>query len=78
MEPKLGQENAYPITEEQMDRIEQYPNYEKMAGMSKRFYAACAAMQGMLSNQKYAGFGECWIAQKSFSQADELLKLENE
>jgi hypothetical protein len=34
---KLGQEPAFPIMEE-------------ASGISKRFYAACAAMQGILAN----------------------------
>ena len=34
---KSGQETAFPITEEQMDRIEKYP---QMAGLSKEEYAA--------------------------------------
>lgn len=79
---KLGQESAFPITEEQMDRIEQYPHYAKMAGMSKRFYAACAAMQGlMISNPYWAsvnplGIDTPELVKRSLEVADELLKQE--
>lgn len=34
---RLNQEPAFPVTEEQMDRIEKYP---QMAGLSKEEYAA--------------------------------------
>jgi len=47
-------------------------------GMSKRFYAACAAMQGIVSSN------ECGIAHNpetvvkwAYALADELLKQEN-
>lgn len=57
-------------------------------GMSKRFYAACAAMQGMLSNMEYqirsAKVAEThrkkadeWLVHTAYSLADELLKQEN-
>lgn len=54
---------------------------QDFAGMSKRFYAACAAMQGILSS--YAGFPiekfpYSWIAESSYAMADELLKQENQ
>ena len=54
-------------------------------GMSKRFYAACAAMQGILANQngEYTvicktnqQYAEHLISQ-SYQFADELLKQEN-
>lgn len=54
-------------------------------GMSKRFYAACAAMQGLLSNHVYmdnladkfedAGIG---VVKDAYEIADKLLKKENE
>ena len=42
--PKLGQEPAFPLTETYSSSIS--------TGMSKRFYAACCAMQGILSSHK--------------------------
>lgn len=60
-------------------------------GMSKRFYAACAAVQGILANPNtaaqiqnaYGGIAPKDIADKlvckqAFTIADELLKQENE
>ena len=87
MKEKLGQEPAFPITEEQMDRIEQYPHMSEMAGMSKRFYAARAAMQGLLSNELYlkdaalATKGKNIVREivsNAYAFADELLKQEFE
>lgn len=59
-------------------------------GMSKRFYAACAAMQGLLANPNTAGqlsrqlptsasIEECYasIVATAYSVADEMLKQEN-
>ncbi|MBV2197055.1 MAG: hypothetical protein KUL78_11210 [Flavobacterium sp.] len=73
----LGQEPAFPIHE---SRVENLPT-----GMSKRFYAACAAMQGILSNEtlrvdilKDERNGHGSIAEISFYYADELLKQENQ
>lgn len=43
-------------------------------GMSKRFYAACAAMQGLLS-KTYESSTEL-IVQHSYRLADELLRQE--
>lgn len=88
MSEKLGQEPAFPITEEQMDRIEKYPHMSEMAGMSKRFYAACAAMQGLLANELYMKAATKYsietelhlipeIIKNAYSCAEELLKQEN-
>jgi len=78
MSTKLREEPAFPK--------QTLPEFGQV-GMSKRFYAACAAMQGLFSNpdsDTYAiGNGEktdsfenkikfCYLA------ADELLKQENE
>ena len=63
-ENKLGQKPAFP-----------YPlAYEH--GMSKRFYAACAAMQGMLANSNVI-YDWTSICNMSYELADELLKQEN-
>ena len=48
-------------------------------GMSKRFYAACAAMQGLLANKSMIDNHNLdmeRIANYAFMQADELLKQE--
>jgi len=57
-------------------------------GMSKRFYAACAAMQGILANQNLSqnltkGItntkdANAAIINHAYALADELLKQENE
>ena len=68
---KLGQEAAFP-----MQQVE--------SGMSKRFYAACAAMQGLLSNpnsnnQKDGSLHTYEsLTEMAYIVADELLKQENE
>jgi hypothetical protein len=74
MENKLGQEPAFPYDPHN------YSNGEK--GMSKRFYAACSAMQGILSypgainNSLYKDAKS--ICKIAYEIADELLKQENE
>jgi hypothetical protein len=53
-------------------------------GMSKRFYAACAAMHSILSANPKETWGSVnlpvskYIAELSYEFADELLKQENE
>ena len=50
-------------------------------GMSKRFYAACAAMQGLLANSNVKDLQysfEDIIPKLAFMYADELLRQENE
>lgn len=54
-------------------------------GMSKRFYAACAAMQGLLSNHVYMDNladmfenGDMELVKDAYEIADKLLKKENE
>lgn len=64
-EPK----NAFPTT--------RYPSGEYCYGMSKRFYAACAAMQGLLANPSlHTLYTHNEIISFSFEIADELLKQE--
>lgn len=51
--------------------------------MSKRFYAACMAMQGLLSNGRYdqryyEGDSTSLICKRAYAIADELLKQESE
>ena len=47
-------------------------------GMSKRFYAACAAMQGLLSNSQNLEIQNTEVVNKAYAIADELLKRENQ
>lgn len=70
MEKKLGQELAFPAD----------PATQSYAGVSKRFYAACAAMQGILaSGMKISGSNPnpSLVARTAYLMADELLKKEN-
>jgi len=76
MDDKLGQEPAYPNPFEMWKETG-----EIIGGMSKRFYAACAAMQGFISmgcvnpnglnNPNYDN-----IIGESYKFADQLLKQE--
>ena len=78
MSEKLGQEPALPNAE---------GNYV-VDGLSKRFYAACAAMQGLLANNDYIARKLSTFNNKiedtdtiisdAYKLADELLKQENE
>lgn len=67
-ENKLGQEPAFPC--------EHFPQDSTIEGMSKRFYAACAAMQGLISNPENKGTSQACI-RLSYEIADELLRQEN-
>ena len=68
---KLGQEPAFPC--------EHFPQDSTVEGMSKRFYAACAAMQGMLANpnENLVHTVDNDIVRVAYRMADELLKQEN-
>ena len=74
---KLGQEPAFPTEYENRDGSRQ-----PIEGMSKRFYAACAAMQGLLANSNYndtdAKANKEHLINLCYEIADELLKQENE
>ena len=80
---KLGQEPAFSCTYEMKISGQNRLYYHD--GMSKRFYAACAAMQGILANQngEYGIMGETnqtyteHLISQSYQFADELLKQEN-
>ena len=77
-EPKLEQEPAFPSKgSANCTTLSGYTSYQnlKFEGMSKRFYAACTAMQGLISH--YGVSYEESHAQKAFYFADELLKQEN-
>lgn len=81
MGDKLGWQPAYPEIHQSNDGTMDYNN----PGMSKRFYAACAAMQGVLSNPKTMEiFAKINSPDKAeilisgcYAWADELLKQEN-
>lgn len=81
---KLGSEPAFPEVE--LNSFSWQPQGQKH-GISKRFYAACAAMQGILANQsgQYGVMGNSLnesykrnLISQSYQFADELLKQENE
>lgn len=79
-EKKIGQEPAFPNTQfispdGTVDLGSAYFG-DLSSGISKRFYAACCAMQGLIS---YYGLDYSKNhARESFKLADELLKQENE
>ena len=84
MDKKLGQEPAFAIPGNDY-RTEAGSKYHlRQIGMSKRFYAVCAAMQGLAANLN--GFqqknGEPHTSESfiknAYILADELLKQENE
>lgn len=72
---KLGQEPTFPLGA---------GGYTPEYGMSKRFYAACMAMQGLLSNHVYMDNlaykfenGDIELVKDAYEIADELLSQEN-
>ena len=92
---KLGREPAFGFSAytDPKEGMGQNLTHAKREGMSKRFYAACAAMQGLYSmasnldmyrafekGAKDAGFNSiaAYIANQSYIAADELLKQENQ
>lgn len=91
---KLGQEPIIPTAYRQIgenefrvanekDLKDPYSIFKTTEGMSKRFYAACAAMQGLLANGRYdqryyEGDSTEIICKRAFKIADELLKQESE
>ena len=74
---KLGQEPAFSCTYEMKISGQNRLYYHD--GMSKRFYAACAAMQGIManSNSEMINLDAIGVARIAFEYADELLKQEN-
>lgn len=65
---KLGQDPAFAK--------QTLPKYGQQ-GMSKRFYAACAAMQGLVSANEFGvAHDPQTVAKWSYAIADELLKQE--
>ena len=71
---KLGQEPAFPVDGKNQSDSLKYG----LSGMSKRFYAACAAMQGIAAmHSTRTDIDNEWICKTAFNTADELLKQEN-
>ena len=69
---KLGQEPAFP------NENTEFCQDPYCCGMSKRFYAACAAMQGIAAmHSTRTDIDNEWICKTAFNMADELLKQEN-
>ena len=88
MKNKLGQESAFPHDEYGYINEDMPCNLiESHNGMSKRFYAACAAMKGLLANTylmeslandaKSTQEAQLRIIKSSYQYADELLKQES-
>ena len=53
---------------------------DQFAGMSKRFFAACMAMQGLLSNSypDIVRIDDSIVCEMSFKIADQMIKQEGE
>ena len=87
---KLGQEAAFPDPARCAEQsISNQSPWANPSGMSKRFYAACAAMQGILSNTDLMTKvhevsnsknedPKLVVIRNAYEFADELLKQENE
>lgn len=89
MNKKLGQEPAFANVAFDKNGIFTHLEEEGHYGMSKRFYAACAAMQALISNPNIARPGshntegsleEQYkdFSKRCFEYADALLEQENE
>lgn len=78
---KLGQEPAFPRPIGEYKTVGDGKWSPAQKGMDKRFYAACAAMQGILSNglaNPDKPIRTITIIESAYKFADELLKQENE
>lgn len=75
---KLGLEPAFANVA--FDKTGTFTHLEDQGhyGMTKRFYAACAAMQGILSNPAFSGLksNPSDISKMSYAMADEILNKE--
>jgi len=89
MSEKLGQEPVFPNDQNNINYNESSIINDHYNGMSKRFYAACAAMQGMLTNMPFLEANantakqqlmkaDSFLVFTAYSLADELLSQENE
>lgn len=74
---KLGQEPAFAMSNSELNFNKQGVVKDESNGMSKRFYAACAAMQGMLANQSVTHIPDEIVIKTAYKIADELLKQED-
>ena len=75
---KLGQEPAFAMSNSELNFNKQGVVKDESNGMSKRFYAACAAMQGIVAmHSTRSDIDNEWICKTAFNMADELLKQEN-
>lgn len=78
-EKKLGQNSAFPIYDSNTI-LAVFNSGGNPLGMSKRFYAACMAMQGILSGTRFTSSiapNSERIAKDAYAVADEILKQEN-
>ena len=74
MSDKLGQESAFP----ELCVNDPHLGISNTPEMNKRFYAACAAMQGIVSNSTiHSSVTPERIIELCYIIADELLKQEN-
>lgn len=87
MKERLGQEPSFPFSYHFIDNNGR-DNVQVYKGMSKRFYAACAAMQGLIINHgiRISCNGAIEddvyeidknLVEASYRIADELLKQED-
>lgn len=80
---KLGDEEAFPLVHKGFIGFDaqDYPVRGDIVakGMSRRFYAACAAMQGILAGNELSKYvlDPVAVIQQAYNYADELLKQEN-
>lgn len=76
-EKKLGLDSAFPVSDPNT-AFAMFNAGIDPTGMSKRFYAACMAMQGLITTGMYTekGIYNPYIGKMSFEIADELLKAE--
>lgn len=85
---KSGQWSAFPISSAAFKNSTQNRELrEDCVGISKRYYTACMAMQGLLmSGKKYEGYGAMggnWVeadtqlVEDAFYIADEMLRQED-
>jgi len=86
MENKLGSESAYPFFTWNIpgygncvtiqDKDGNMNHLEYTPGISKRFYAACAAIQGLLAYNKSEDYTNKELVEEAYIVADEILKQE--
>lgn len=82
---KLGQEPVFPmVNSDRFPRLVKqndiFLDKDYSNGMSKRFYAACCATQGLCADPNIILSGDSLIVnvRTAYEVADELLKQENE